>query len=705
MYAFAKTSDIESIAMTHTLVATVFICAVFYSCKKNQQADTTTHYSDDVLKTFVKRSTVTGKWNRGIAFACLDSLYRTFPSISVADKCRYYSFKSTMFEVIRFGEQSYDTAIAYQDSVISLLEQHRLEKKLKTQYINAFALRGEYYARQKRYNHAILDLNRCKQMNQEAGDSCMLAQNIKTLGNIAIEQNDYVKAAALLKEALPLVAACKLDRERYHRTQRYLDDLGFIYSSKGDMDSALLYHSAAVKFAEENKALMKGADTLFPYAAIMNIYGNMALINYRQKQYDAAEEHYNRAIAIGLNIIRSQKEVGEIQYYLALTYIEKGKVKEAEETLAEAESRFPKPHPSLLNYVLLLRTKIAAAKGQKEEALAYSEARYKHNDSINKKKIELLIKSPFVEYERLDKKYQVELLEKDNRNQRNKAKAAIVIGALLALVAAIVFYAFRRIRTVMKKKTVILNQLVQREKELKELMLQREIAEKQLRENELLNLEMELQIKYNTAIMEQRSQISDDLHDELSSSLAALKFYVEDEKSRWSGSPAATAMADISEEVNSVYKNARSYMHSLKANNPQRTFNINDFLNATSKKFAEKGLMDVKLAIDEGQVNTALNAHQHEQLYHISSEAITNIIKHAKATEIAIRISLEGTGCNFSVADNGIGFLYKHTDGLGLNSIRKRVALLEGRMEINAGSNGTTISVLFPLQLNTSEDA
>ncbi|MGC4094657.1 MAG: hypothetical protein QM756_43425 [Polyangiaceae bacterium] len=173
--------------------------------------------------------------------------------------------------------------------------------------------------------------------------------------------------------------------------------------------------------------------------------------------------------------------------------------------------------------LLQLKYKIARAQNDYKEASDYQLQLQLIKDSISKNRIDLLKKNPFTEYERLDKKYQVDLLEKDNRNQRNKTSAAIIIGVLSILLVIISVFLLQRLRRVMKKRASAYKKLLASEKALTETMAQKEIAQKELREKELFAQEMRLQLELNEAILQQRQQISDDMHDELAQFACCIK--------------------------------------------------------------------------------------------------------------------------------------------------------------------------------------
>ena len=88
--------------------------------------------------------------------------------------------------------------------------------------------------------------------------------------------------------------------------------------------------------------------------------------------------------------------------------------------------------------------------------------------------------------------------------------------------------------------------------------------------------------------------------------------------------------------------------------------------------------------------------------YRILQEALTNVAKHAQATEVTVQLARENDSLCLSVEDNGKGFDSKKTtfpkEGLGLFSIKERVKLLNGDFGINSKTNrGTKLNVKIPL--------
>lgn len=87
-------------------------------------------------------------------------------------------------------------------------------------------------------------------------------------------------------------------------------------------------------------------------------------------------------------------------------------------------------------------------------------------------------------------------------------------------------------------------------------------------------------------------------------------------------------------------------------------------------------------------------------LYRMIQELVTNIIKHAKATQVIISITQHQSNINFIVEDNGIGFKSKKIDenGIGLSNLEKKIDFLEGTLEIDSlPKRGITVIIDIPI--------
>ena len=88
-------------------------------------------------------------------------------------------------------------------------------------------------------------------------------------------------------------------------------------------------------------------------------------------------------------------------------------------------------------------------------------------------------------------------------------------------------------------------------------------------------------------------------------------------------------------------------------------------------------------------------------VFRLFQEVISNIIKHARATEINIALLHDGGVLTLAIDDNGIGFdvaeMSRHPAGMGLQNMEKRAAMINGAILFNSGpGRGTSITITIP---------
>jgi PAS domain S-box-containing protein len=85
-------------------------------------------------------------------------------------------------------------------------------------------------------------------------------------------------------------------------------------------------------------------------------------------------------------------------------------------------------------------------------------------------------------------------------------------------------------------------------------------------------------------------------------------------------------------------------------------------------------------------------------VYFFCSEALTNVVKHARATSAWVRMELEEDWCAVEVRDDGIGGAQPRSATSGLNGLRDRIGALNGTMGITSpATGGTLLQACIPL--------
>ena len=82
--------------------------------------------------------------------------------------------------------------------------------------------------------------------------------------------------------------------------------------------------------------------------------------------------------------------------------------------------------------------------------------------------------------------------------------------------------------------------------------------------------------------------------------------------------------------------------------------------------------------------------------YRVTQEALTNVVRHARATRCRISGALSDHQLVIEVVDDGCGGAHAG-DGLGIPGMRDRAAEIGGSVEVSTGVPGTTVRLRLPL--------
>ncbi len=188
-------------------------------------------------------------------------------------------------------------------------------------------------------------------------------------------------------------------------------------------------------------------------------------------------------------------------------------------------------------------------------------------------------------------------------------------------------------------------------------------------------------------ILEQeKKQIAQDLHDDLGATLSALKLII----------------------TNNYEKD--SYLMNMisKANNDLRFF----FSKLSPFNLKENGIFKTleTITVQMNRLNKVhfstifignerqLSDEQLLQLYRITSELTSNILKHSSAVEATLQLIIEEDQVLLMTEDNGKGYKVKEEKpGMGINNIYSRVQNLNGKIHISSNNSGTTTIIKIPL--------
>jgi len=83
--------------------------------------------------------------------------------------------------------------------------------------------------------------------------------------------------------------------------------------------------------------------------------------------------------------------------------------------------------------------------------------------------------------------------------------------------------------------------------------------------------------------------------------------------------------------------------------------------------------------------------------FRLVQEALTNAHRHSGSKTVKVMVARGDSTLTLEIADHGTGIPPDHVRGLGLLSMRERVAQLGGRLEIESDGGGTTVKAVLPI--------
>lgn len=262
-----------------------------------------------------------------------------------------------------------------------------------------------------------------------------------------------------------------------------------------------------------------------------------------------------------------------------------------------------------------------------------------------------------------------------------RRQVAVEVGGALAVIALIgvSFVAYRNHRDLLD------NLLLARERKTTEAVLRRSNEELEILSQRLLN-----------AQEEERRRISRDLHDHLGQLLTSVKLEVAAVLRATDDEVRIERGADASRLVDETAAVVRDLSRSLR---PSLLDNLG--LVPTVKWYvrevAGRSGLTVQLSAnrDEGRAPPAVEL----AAFRVIQEALTNVTRHARASQVTVRVDSDQAGLQVAVSDDGVGFEVERRrgEGLGLVGMMERVRSVGGTLSIDSvPGRGTTVSARFP---------
>jgi signal transduction histidine kinase len=232
------------------------------------------------------------------------------------------------------------------------------------------------------------------------------------------------------------------------------------------------------------------------------------------------------------------------------------------------------------------------------------------------------------------------------------------------------------------------------------LLINALLAERQSREklaiaNEQLQ-QYALRIE-DQATLQERNRIARDIHDSLGHSLTALNLQLETALKLLPSNQAKaqTFLAQAKQLGSKALQQVRQSVSAMQSD-PLQGRSLEAAIASLAEDFHCSTGVSPACRLKLGR---PIPADLTTAIYRIVQEALTNISKHACATEVKIQLSATTTDLRLTIQDNGRGFkLDQNTSGFGLQSMRERTHALGGQFAIDSAPySGCRIIANIPL--------
>lgn len=204
--------------------------------------------------------------------------------------------------------------------------------------------------------------------------------------------------------------------------------------------------------------------------------------------------------------------------------------------------------------------------------------------------------------------------------------------------------------------------------------------------------------KINSTLLNQKNEISKDLHDDIGSGISSILIHSDllqkdsgtDERQKLLLNKISVTAKEVSQRIN-------TFIWSLNAEN-NTLGDFMEYLKLYAEKLVEGMPLELKFIEDEPVARDFLiDGKTRKNLFFSIKEILNNALKHSGASLITISVKVvERKNLLVEIKDNGIGISGQNYFGNGLKNLQKRVEEMDGTIHIET-NKGLSTQILIPL--------
>jgi signal transduction histidine kinase len=228
-----------------------------------------------------------------------------------------------------------------------------------------------------------------------------------------------------------------------------------------------------------------------------------------------------------------------------------------------------------------------------------------------------------------------------------------------------------------------------------------------IRSLELFELETDralAEARRRELLLRERERIGRDLHDGIIQSIYAAGLHLEQAATEaGEGDRARERIGTVMAELNRITNDIRSTIFDLRSGELESR-DAEAIVLAVADELQAHTLVGLEISM-EGLFRPRLRPEQAEHLRHLVTEAFSNILRHARASTVAVRMVCTRRRFTLEIQDDGAGFdpgadagRGRRGRAQGVANMRRRAELLEGDLVIESEpGRGTLLSLTMPV--------
>jgi NarL family two-component system sensor histidine kinase YdfH len=195
-------------------------------------------------------------------------------------------------------------------------------------------------------------------------------------------------------------------------------------------------------------------------------------------------------------------------------------------------------------------------------------------------------------------------------------------------------------------------------------------------------------------LQNERQRMARELHDTLAQGVAGLVLQLEAVKAHLGANRTERAAAIVDQSLSrarSTLAESRAAIDDLRA----APASLPEAIREKTERFTQAtGIpCELEISINENRLPAETTSHT----LNILNEALANVARHAQATQVDVKFSIQNQTLDMEIRDNGKGFdVNQETSGhYGLLGMRERARLTSGNLIIESNANGTCIHFMI----------